>query len=70
MPKKDEPKESSDDEEYEIEFILASRMTPSGRKYLVKVRGQKTSDFLAWKWNRNLTFVWAVFLWDFCRKVF
>lgn len=47
MPKKDEPKESSDDEEYEIEFILASRMTPSGRKYLVKVRGQKTSDFLA-----------------------
>ena len=37
MPKA-EPKEESgsDNEEYEVEYILSSRMTPSGRKYLVK----------------------------------
>ena len=31
-----ETQSSDDDEEYEVEFILASRLTPSGRKYLVK----------------------------------
>ena len=35
MPKEQEP-EGSDNEEYEVEFILSSRMTPTGRKYLVK----------------------------------
>ena len=35
MPKEQEP-EGSDNEEYEVEYILSSRMTPTGRKYLVK----------------------------------